>query len=181
MCARASVDSEHQDATKITSALADARICPFTEMMTLYMYILVIKNFLNVLPSFFPSVVTMSTSRPADVAWQTIFTYQGPSLEDHDRPIDSEIVVTRKKSDATLNLKVMTIDGLVQRTIGVLCSIYHIIFHWSITGRIHGTRWRSLSPQLNEQNRSRWCLWEVNTLLSKWNSHVCSKDKTPRE
>ena len=67
MFVRASVDSESQDATKITYALADAGICPLIEMMTLYMYILVITIFLNVLPSFFPSVVTMSTSRPADV------------------------------------------------------------------------------------------------------------------
>ena len=86
MFARASADSEHQDATKITSALAEARICPFTEMMTLYMYILVITIFLNVLHSFFPSVVTMSTSRPAHVC-VTNNSYQGPILEDHDRPI----------------------------------------------------------------------------------------------
>ena len=54
-------------------------------------------------------------------------SYQGPILEDHDCPINLKIVVTRKKSNATLNLKVKTMDGLVQRTIGVLCCIYHII------------------------------------------------------
>ena len=39
----------------------------------------------------------------------------------------SNIVVTKKKSNATLNLKVKTMDGLVQRTIGVLyCTLtYH--------------------------------------------------------
>ena len=126
MFARDSADSVNQDATKITSALADARICPFTEMMTSYRYILVITHFLNVLPSFFPSVVTMSTSRPADVC-VTNNSNQGPILEDHDRPIILKIVVTRKKSNATLNLKVKTMDGLVQRTVGVLCCIYHVI------------------------------------------------------
>ena len=95
MFVRASVDSENQDATKITSALADAGICPSTEMMTLYMYILVITIFLNVLPSFFPSVVTMSTSRPADVRVTKNY-YQGPILEDHDCSINLKIVVTRR-------------------------------------------------------------------------------------
>ena len=41
-----------------------------------------------------------------------------------------KIVVTRKKSNATLNLKLKTMDGLVQRTIGVLCCT--LTYHYFI-------------------------------------------------
>ena len=63
MFVRTSMDSETQDATKITSALADPRICSFMKMMTLDMHMNAITIFLSVSPSFSSSVVTMSTSR----------------------------------------------------------------------------------------------------------------------
>ena len=64
MFVRTSMHSESQDATKITSALADPRIYSFMKMMTLYMCMVVINIFLSASPSFSSSVVTMSTSRP---------------------------------------------------------------------------------------------------------------------
>ena len=61
------MDSESQDATKITSALADSRIYSFMKMMTLYMRIVAITIFLSVSLSSSPSGVAISTSRPAGV------------------------------------------------------------------------------------------------------------------
>ena len=66
MFVRTSLDSENQEAAKITSALAESRIYSFMKMMTLYMCI-DINIFLNVLPSSSSSVVAMSASRPAGV------------------------------------------------------------------------------------------------------------------
>ena len=139
MCVRASADSENQDATKITSALADARICPFTEMMTLYMYILVITIFLNVLHSFFPSFVTMSTSRPADVC-VTNNSYQGPILEDHDRPTSEDCCY---KEEEQCDSELESEDDGWLGTENHWCPLLHFdisLLHWSITPRIHGTR-----------------------------------------
>ena len=55
MFVRTPMGSENQDATKITSALADSRICSFAKMMTLYMC-MVATIFLSALPSLSPSV-----------------------------------------------------------------------------------------------------------------------------
>ena len=65
MFARTSMDSESQDSTKITFALADSRIYSFTKMVTFYMCIVKVTIFLRVSLSFSPSVVAMWTSRPA--------------------------------------------------------------------------------------------------------------------
>ena len=59
----ASMDSESQDATKITSALADSRIYSFMKMMTLYKCSVALTVFSQCL-NFSSSVLTMSTSRP---------------------------------------------------------------------------------------------------------------------
>ena len=62
------MDSENEDATKITSALADSRIYSSMKMLTLDMCMVVITLSLSVLPSFSPSVaVTMPTSKPTGV------------------------------------------------------------------------------------------------------------------
>ena len=67
MFVRTSRDSESQDATKITSALADSRNYSLMKMMTLYICLAATTIFLSGSPSFSPSVVTMSTSRPTAV------------------------------------------------------------------------------------------------------------------
>ena len=54
---------ESQDASILTSALADSSIYVFTKMMTLYMYMDVITISLSVSSSVSLSVVTMPTSR----------------------------------------------------------------------------------------------------------------------
>ena len=59
------MDSWSQDATKIPSALTDSRIYSFTKMITLFMCIVKLNIFLSVSLFFPPSVVVMSTSRPA--------------------------------------------------------------------------------------------------------------------
>ena len=56
MFVRTPMDSENQDATKITSALADSRICSFVKMMTLYMCMVAATIFLSALPSLSSSV-----------------------------------------------------------------------------------------------------------------------------
>ena len=58
------MDSESQDATKMTSALADPHIYSFMKMMTLDMHMIAKTIFLSVSRFFSPRVVTMSTSRP---------------------------------------------------------------------------------------------------------------------
>ena len=52
---------------KKTFALAHSRIRSFLKMMTLYMFVIVKTIFLSASPSFSPSVVTMSTSKPTGV------------------------------------------------------------------------------------------------------------------
>ena len=53
MFVRTSMDSESQDAKKITSALADTRIFSFMKMMTLYMCIVACNNFSQCLTFLF--------------------------------------------------------------------------------------------------------------------------------
>ena len=67
MFVRTSMDSESQDATKITSALAGPRIYSSMKMMTLDMHINDITIFLSVSSSFSSNVVTKTTSRPTGV------------------------------------------------------------------------------------------------------------------
>ena len=80
---------ESQDATKITSALADSSIYLFTKMMKLYMTI-----FLSVSSCVSPSVVTMSTSRTTGICRMNNL-YQEPILEDYyckeEEQCDSEL------------------------------------------------------------------------------------------
>ena len=64
---KTSMDSESQDATKMTSALADSRIYSYMNMMTLYMCIVAVAIFLSVSLSFSSNVVTISTSMPTGV------------------------------------------------------------------------------------------------------------------
>ena len=85
MFVRTSMDSESQDATKITSALADPRICSFMKMMTLGMHMNAFTNFLSVSQSFSSSVRTMLTSSLAGVR-MTNNSYQESVLEDFDFP-----------------------------------------------------------------------------------------------
>ena len=75
--------------------------------------------FLSVSPSFSPSVVTMSTSTYTGVC-MTNNSYQNQFLKITIAQF-LKIIIARKKNNAILNLKVKTMDGLVQRTIGVLC------------------------------------------------------------
>ena len=62
-----SMDSESQDATKITSALADPRIYSSIKMMTVDMYMVAITIFSVSYFPFFPSVVAMPTSKSIGV------------------------------------------------------------------------------------------------------------------
>ena len=85
MFAITSMDSESQDATKITSALADPRIYSSMKMITLDMHVSAFTIFLSVSPSFSSSVVAMSTSRLPDVC-MTNNSYQESDLEDYACP-----------------------------------------------------------------------------------------------
>ena len=115
------MDFESQDATKISSALADPRICSSMKMMTLDMHMNAITIFLSVSPSFSSSAVTMSTSKLTGVC-MTNSSYQKSVLKDHDCPF-LEDFHARKKHNTILTLKVKTMDGMAQKTNGVLCWI----------------------------------------------------------
>ena len=150
---RTSMGSESQHATKITSALADSRIYSLMEMMTLSMCIVAKTIFLSVSPSFSRSVVTMSTSKLTGVC-MTNMSYQEPTLEDCYR---------KKKSNTILNLKVKTMNGRVQRTIGVLCWINHIIMP---LGRSCWDLWEDGTRQENQQ------LVSLPSLLPLWTARL---------
>ena len=83
MFVRTSMVSESQDASKITSALADPRIYSSMKRMTLHMHINAITLSLSASPTFSSSVVTMSTSRLTGVC-MTNNSYQESVLEDYD-------------------------------------------------------------------------------------------------
>ena len=107
MFVRTSMGSEGQDATKITSALADWRIYSFVKMMTLYMCIVAITIFLCVSPSFSPSVA-MSTSRPAGVCrsnrWAKNSAEQAERLESY---CYESLAFSRRSVDLEFNEEVM--------------------------------------------------------------------------
>ena len=85
------MDSESQDATKITSAPADSLIYSLMKMMKLYMCIVAATIFHRVSPFLSSTVVTMSTSRPAGVC--RINRWTKNSLEQGERIGNSRLSV----------------------------------------------------------------------------------------
>ena len=90
MFVRTYIDSEGQDATKITSAPTHPPINSSMKMMTLDMHMNAITFFLSVSPSFSSSVVTMSTSRLTGVC-MTNNSYHKSVLKDYDCPFLQEL------------------------------------------------------------------------------------------
>ena len=114
MFVRTLMDSESQDATEITSALADSRIS-IMKMMTLYMCTVVITIFLSDSPSISPSVVTMSTSRTTGVC---IINLWLKNSAEHDERIKNycheSLVFFRHSVDLEFDEEVMKPNRLTE-------------------------------------------------------------------
>ena len=146
MFVRTSMDSESQDATIITSALADPRIYSSMKMMTLDMHMNAITIFLSVSPSFSSSVLTMLTSRLTGVC-MTNNSYQDQFLK-ITIARSLKTFIARKKGITILTFKVKTMNGLALKTNGVLCWIHHITipldrYCWDL--------WKSWTQQVYHQ------------------------------
>ena len=140
---RTSMDSKSQDATKITSALADSRICSSVKMVTLdiHMNAIIIFSVSHLL--FSSIVVAMTTSRLTGVC-MTSNDAPGISSWRLRLPILRRLIEGKKGTTIlTLKVKVKTVTGLAQRTNGVVCSIYHIIslIHWAGIAGIYVRNW----------------------------------------
>ena len=112
MLVRTSMDSESQDATKITSALADPRIYSSMKKMTLDMHMNAIIIFLSISPAFSSSVVAMSTSRLTGVC-MTSNSYQESVHEGYDSPFFGGSHCREESNTIlTLKVKVKKVNGL---------------------------------------------------------------------
>ena len=106
------MNSESQDATKITSALADSRMYSFMKMMTLYMLVVVINIFLSFSLSCSPSVVTMSTSTPTGVC--PVNRWKKDSAERIENNYYESLAFSRLSVDLEFDEEVMKPERLTE-------------------------------------------------------------------
>ena len=128
MFVRTSMDSESQDATIITSALADPLIYSSMKMMTLDMHMNAVTIFLCVSPSFSSSVLTMLTSRLTGVC-MTNNSYQQSVLEDNDCPFLEDF---HCKEERQYDSDFESEDDEWLGTENQWCSLLNSSYHYSI-------------------------------------------------
>ena len=165
MFVRTSMDSESQDATKITSALADSCICSSVKMVTLdiHMNAIIIFSVSHLL--FSSSVVAMTRSRLTGVC-MTSNDVPGISSWRLRLPILRRLIEGKKGTTIlTLKVKVKTVTGLAQRTNGVLRCIHIIsLFYWAGIAGIYG----GIGPSKYISNLSVCC---IHCSCGTWDRH----------
>ena len=159
-----SMDSESEDATQITSALADPRIYSFMKMLTLDMYMFAVTIFLIISPSFSSSVVTMSTSRLTGVCMKTIRT------KNHFLKITMahflKTLIARKKSNAILTVRVKEDER--PGTENQKCPLLDLSYHFFIGPVL----WRSME-ELDSASISATC--ELGILIAPMERETATK------